>query len=93
MLTFAVDYFLLVFISGICTIQIACTFSGLTGLLYMKSAPATRSLVERGVGFRRPTRECRIVAEHRHHQERRLEPGKRANDVGHRHGAFLTCAR
>lgn len=44
MLTFAGDYFLLVFISGICTIQIACTFSGLTGLLYMKSAVATRSL-------------------------------------------------
>ena len=42
MFTFAIDYFLLVFVSGICTIQIACTFSRLTGLLYMKSAAATR---------------------------------------------------
>ena len=44
MFTFAIDYFLLVFVSGICTIQIACTFSGLVGLLYVKSAKATRLL-------------------------------------------------
>ncbi|MCH8061678.1 MAG: hypothetical protein IH861_04165 [Chloroflexi bacterium] len=44
MFTFAIDYFLLVFVSGICTIQIACTFSRLTGLLFMKSAAATRLL-------------------------------------------------
>ena len=44
MFTFAIDYFLLVFVSGICTIQIACTFSRLTGLLFMKSVAATRLL-------------------------------------------------
>ncbi len=44
MFTFAMDYFLLVFVSGICTIQIACTFGGLTGLLLIKSVTATRLL-------------------------------------------------
>ena len=44
MFTFAIDYFLLVFVSGICTIQIACTFSGLTGLLFIRSVVATRLL-------------------------------------------------
>ena len=44
MFTFAIDYFLLVFVSGICTIQIACTFSGITGLLFVKSVVATRLL-------------------------------------------------
>ena len=44
MFTFAIDYVLLVFVSGIGTIQIACTFSGLAGLLFIKSAAATRLL-------------------------------------------------
>ena len=44
MFTFAIDYVLLVFVSGIGTIQIACTFSGLTGLLFIKSVTATRLL-------------------------------------------------
>ena len=44
MFTFAIDYFLLVFVSGICTIQISCTFGGLTGLLLIKSVAATRLL-------------------------------------------------
>lgn len=44
MFTFAIDYFLLVFVSGICTIQIACTFGGLAGLMFMRSVAATRLL-------------------------------------------------
>ena len=44
MFTFAIDYFLLVFVSGVCTIQIASTFGGLTGLLLIKSIGATRLL-------------------------------------------------
>ena len=44
MFTFAIDYFLLVFVSGVFTIQIACTFGGLKGLLLIKSATATRVL-------------------------------------------------
>lgn len=44
MFTFAIDYFLLVFVSGICVIQISCTFSGLAGLLFIKSSTATRLL-------------------------------------------------
>ncbi len=44
MFTFSIDYFLLVFVSGICAIQIACTFGGLTGLLLIKSVTATRLL-------------------------------------------------
>ena len=44
MFNLATDYFLLVFVSGICTIQISCTFGGLTGLMFIKSVPATRLL-------------------------------------------------